>query len=170
MVIPDAGHAPNIDKPSLFNAEVRAFLDHVAAAEGASSTSPDLIRAELADWVAKHWDPGMALRDWRDLLLASGWAVPSWPARWHGRDLPAWADELAGSELIRLGAVGPPVGSGTWLAAPTILAHGSDDLRERLLGPILTGEQTWCQLFSEPGAGSTWRACPPRQSLMATAG
>ena len=59
-----------------------------------------------------------------------------------------------GSELLRLGAVGIPVGSGTWLAAPTILAHGSDDVRDRLLAPILTGEQTWCQLFSEPGAGS----------------
>ena len=117
-------------------------------------TSPDQIRAELAEWVGKNWDPALALRDWRELLLASGWAVPSWPARWHGRDLPAWADELVATELIRLGAVGLPVGSGTWLAAPTILAHGSDELRERLLGPILTGEQTWCQLFSEPGAGS----------------
>jgi alkylation response protein AidB-like acyl-CoA dehydrogenase len=112
------------------------------------------VRAELADWVRERWDPGMALRDWRQLLLAAGWAVPSWPERWHGRGLPAWADELVGSELLRLGAVGIPVGSGTWLAAPTILAHGSDDLRERLLAPILTGEQTWCQLFSEPGAGS----------------
>ncbi len=117
-------------------------------------TSPDLIRTELADWVGSHWDPGLALRDWRGLLLDSGWAVPSWPPRWHGRGLPAWADELVASELTRLGAVGLPVGSGTWLAAPTILAHGSDELRERLLAPILTGEQTWCQLFSEPGAGS----------------
>ena len=110
--------------------------------------------AELAEWVAQHWDPAMPLRTWRELLLASGWAVPSWPQRWHGRGLPAWADDLVGSELLRLGAVGIPVGSGTWLAAPTILAHGSDDLRERLLRPTLTGEQTWCQLFSEPGAGS----------------
>ena len=117
-------------------------------------TTPDQIRAELADWVGTYWDPDMALQDWRELLLASGWAVPSWPARWHGRDLPAWADELVAGELIGLGAVGLPVGSGTWLAAPTILAHGSDELRERLLGPILTGQQTWCQLFSEPGAGS----------------
>ncbi|MGO8958138.1 MAG: acyl-CoA dehydrogenase family protein [Streptosporangiaceae bacterium] len=117
-------------------------------------TSPEEIRAELAEWVGKHWDPGMALRDWRELLLASGWAVPSWPARWHGRGLPAWADEQVANDLLQLGAVGLPVGSGTWLAAPTILAHGSDELRERLLGPILTGQQTWCQLFSEPGAGS----------------
>ena len=120
----------------------------------AAAADPDQIRAELADWVHQHWDPAMALRDWRKLLLASGWAVPSWPQRWHGRDLPAWAEELVSSELLRLGAVGVPVGSGTWLAAPTILAHGSDELRDRLLAPILTGEQTWCQLFSEPGAGS----------------
>ena len=112
------------------------------------------IRAEVAEWASQHWDADMALHDWRVLLLEAGWAVPSWPRRWHGRDLPAWADDVVASELLRLGAVGVPVGSGTWLAAPTILAHGSDVLRERLLAPILTGEQTWCQLFSEPGAGS----------------
>jgi alkylation response protein AidB-like acyl-CoA dehydrogenase len=119
-----------------------------------AGADPEQVRAELADWVRRHWDPAMALRDWRERLLESGWAVPSWPRRWHGRGLPAWADELVGSELLRLGAVGVPVGSGTWLAAPTILAHGSDDLRDRFLTAILTGEQTWCQLFSEPGAGS----------------
>lgn len=119
-----------------------------------AAADPDQIRAELGGWTRQHWDPGMALRDWRELLLRAGWAAPSWPRRWHGRGLPAWADELVGSELIRLGAVGVPVGSGTWLAAPTILAHGPDELRDRLLAPTLTGEQTWCQLFSEPGAGS----------------
>jgi alkylation response protein AidB-like acyl-CoA dehydrogenase len=96
----------------------------------------------------------MALRAWRELLLASGWAVPSWPRRWYGRELPVWADDLVARELLWLGAAGVPVGSGTWLAAPTILAHGTDDTRNLLLRPTLTGELTWCQLFSEPGAGS----------------
>jgi alkylation response protein AidB-like acyl-CoA dehydrogenase len=123
---------------------------------GRGGPVPDIdgIRAELTAWVRARWNPDMALRDWREQLLDAGWAVPSWPRRWHGRGLPAWADELVANELISLGAVGTPVGSGTWLAAPTILAHGSDDLRGRLLRPILTGAQTWCQLFSEPGAGS----------------
>jgi len=120
----------------------------------AAAADPQIVRAELADWVRGHWDPDLPLRDWRELLLESGWAVPSWPRRWYGRGLPGWADELVAAELVRLGAVGIPVGSGTWLAAPTILAHGPDQLRERLLRPILTGEETWCQLFSEPGAGS----------------
>lgn len=116
--------------------------------------TPDEVTAELTAWVGRHWDPDLALVEWRRLLLSSGWAVPSWPERWHGRGLPAWADDLVAAELLRLGAVGLPVGGGPWLAAPTILAHGSDEVRERLLAPILTGEQTWCQLFSEPGAGS----------------
>lgn len=123
-------------------------------AETGAAVSADGIRAELASWVRDHWDSSLALLDWRALLVSEGWAVPSWPRRWHGRGLPGWADDLVATELVRLGAVGIPVGSGTWLAAPTILAHGSDELRDRLLRPILTGEQTWCQLFSEPGAGS----------------
>ena len=47
-----------------------------------------------------------------------------------------------------------PLGGGMTLAAPTILAHGSDDLKRRLLPRAITGEDTWCQLFSEPGSGS----------------
>jgi alkylation response protein AidB-like acyl-CoA dehydrogenase len=126
----------------------------IDGSDPAAQATPEQIRSELAAWVAGHWDPELPLRHWRELLLAAGWAVPSWPPRWHGRGLPGWADELVASELVALGAVGLPVGSGSWLAAPTILAHGPDELRERLLPPILTGEQTWCQLFSEPGAGS----------------
>ncbi len=130
------------------------MTEQTAAPPAADGHDREQLVADLAIWVQQHWDPQMALSVWRRQLLEAGWAVPSWPGHWHGKGLPAWADELVGSELIRLGAAGIPVGSGTWLAAPTILAHGPDELRERLLEPILTGEQTWCQLFSEPGAGS----------------
>jgi alkylation response protein AidB-like acyl-CoA dehydrogenase len=88
------------------------------------------------------------------MLAAAGWAAPSWPHRWYGHDLPTWADDVVRYELLASGAVGTPIGSAVTLAAPTILAHGPDSLRERFLLPILTGEETWCQLFSEPAAGS----------------
>ena len=114
----------------------------------------DAVRAELANWVQAHWDPSASLVQWRTRLVDAGWASPSWPRRWFGRGLPAWADELIPSELVRLGAVGLPLGGGTGLAAPTIFAHGSDEVRDRFLRPIFTGEERWCQLFSEPGAGS----------------
>jgi alkylation response protein AidB-like acyl-CoA dehydrogenase len=105
-------------------------------------------------WIGDAWDPDLGLLAWRERLVASGWAVPTWSERWYGRGLPAWADQVVADELRSAGAVGPPIGAGMSLAAPTLLAHGSDELNERLLRPTLTGELTWCQLFSEPDAGS----------------
>jgi alkylation response protein AidB-like acyl-CoA dehydrogenase len=62
--------------------------------------------------------------------------------------------DVVRDEFRRIGAVGIPQGGGVSLAGVTILEHGSDDLKRRLLRPIVTGEDTWCQLFSEPGSGS----------------
>jgi alkylation response protein AidB-like acyl-CoA dehydrogenase len=112
------------------------------------------VRSEVREWIATNWDPERALVSWRTLLADSGWAVPSWPVDCYGRGLGTDADAIVTDELTRAGAVGLPVGVGTGLAAPTILTHGSDDLKKRLLRRIVTGEDMWCQLFSEPGSGS----------------
>lgn len=120
----------------------------------APEPSSDDVRAEVRAWIDAEWDPDLALHDWRRRLLESGWAVPSWPAEWHGRGLPSWADHVVNRELAAAGAVGTPVGGGMSLASPTILEHGPDAVRARFLAPTITGEITWCQLFSEPGAGS----------------
>jgi alkylation response protein AidB-like acyl-CoA dehydrogenase len=111
------------------------------------------VRRDVAAWLTEHWDPEQSLLDWRRRLTDAGWTRPSWPSDWHGRGLPAWADEIVATEIAHSGAVGAPIGSGMALAAPTILAHGSDEAKQ-LLYPTLTGECTWCQLFSEPGSGS----------------
>jgi alkylation response protein AidB-like acyl-CoA dehydrogenase len=116
--------------------------------------TPDGVRAEVRSWIGDNWHPELSLLDWRRRLLAAGWAAPVWPMQWHGQGLPAWADAVVSGELAAADAVGTPLGGGTFLAGPTILDHGPDPLRERFLAPILTGEDTWCQLFSEPGAGS----------------
>ena len=115
---------------------------------------PAEISAEMRSWLAEHWDPGLSLVEWRERLVAADWAVPSWPTAWYGRGLPAAADKLVADEIRSAGAVGTPLGAGMSLAAPTIMTHGSDDLRRRVLRPTLTGEVTWTQLFSEPDAGS----------------
>ena len=112
------------------------------------------ISRQVRTWLAEQWDPGLSLIEWRERLVSSGWAAPSWPTEWFGRGLPAAADKLVADEIRAAGAVGTPLGAGMSLAAPTIMTHGSDDLRGRVLRPTLTGEVTWTQLFSEPGAGS----------------
>jgi alkylation response protein AidB-like acyl-CoA dehydrogenase len=111
-------------------------------------------RAEVRAWIGAMWDPDRPLAEWRRLLADSGWAVPSWPVECYGRGLAAEADGIVAEELTRAGAVGVPVGVGIGLAAPTILVHGSPELKARLLHRIVTGEDMWCQLFSEPGSGS----------------
>jgi alkylation response protein AidB-like acyl-CoA dehydrogenase len=112
------------------------------------------LRGELAAWLASNWDPDGTLVGWRERLADAGWARPSWPSAWGGRDLPAAASDVVEAELAAHGIVGVPEGVGMLLCAPTVLEHGDDAARRRFLRPTLTGALTWCQLFSEPGAGS----------------
>jgi alkylation response protein AidB-like acyl-CoA dehydrogenase len=118
------------------------------------ATTMTSVAVEVRDWLASNWEPDRSLAEWREILVDSGWGCPSWPKEWYGRGLPDAAREVVDAEFRRVGAVGTAGGGGMGLAAPTILEHGSDDLKSRLLRPTATGEVTWCQLFSEPGSGS----------------
>jgi alkylation response protein AidB-like acyl-CoA dehydrogenase len=126
----------------------------VNAPGGADERDHGAVRSEVAAWLAERWDPERPLADWRALLADSGWGCPTWPTDCFGRGLEPAAAAVVADEFARLGAVGPAAGSGMSLAAPTILRHGSDELGRRLLRGIVTGEEKWCQLFSEPGNGS----------------
>ena len=88
----------------------------------------------------------------RSALADSGYLAPHWP-RPHGLGADPVLQLLVEEELGRAGVLRPDLGIGAW-AAPTIIAHGSQAQQERFLGPTLRGELAWCQLFSEPGAGS----------------
>jgi alkylation response protein AidB-like acyl-CoA dehydrogenase len=119
-----------------------------------SEPTEHAVRAEVRDWLESNWDPEQSLRDWRELLADSGWGCPTWPREWYGRGLPVAFEDAVTEEFRRIGAVGIPAGGGPGLAGVTILEHGSDELKRHLLRPIITGEDMWCQLFSEPGSGS----------------
>src|ERR1700733_2804072 len=110
--------------------------------------------AELRDWISANWDPGLSLAAWRQRLADSGWACPDWPVDCCGRGLSA---AVAGQVAVVMAAAripGPPEGVGVVLAAPVIIEHGGEDLKRRLVRATVTAEIMWCQLFSEPGAGS----------------
>jgi alkylation response protein AidB-like acyl-CoA dehydrogenase len=112
------------------------------------------LRSDVRAWVASSWDPSLSLRAWRERFVDSGWAVPSWPERWYGKGMPAWVDDVVRREIHGSGAVATVAAGPAGLAGPTILEQGPDPVRERFLRPLLTGEEVWCQLFSEPSAGS----------------
>ena len=88
----------------------------------------------------------------RPALVDAGYLTPHWPEP-HGLGADAVTQLVIDEELKAAGVELPDLKIGGW-AAPTILAHGSEQQRERFVRPTLRGELTWCQLFSEPGAGS----------------
>ena len=114
----------------------------------------DDVRAEVRAWLDANWDPDLTVGEWWERLGDSGWAVPMWPSEWHGRDLSRDEANTVRAEIADAGALGPPGGLGVLLAGPTIVAHGTDEQKRRYLRPIVTGQEAWCQLFSEPEAGS----------------
>ena len=109
---------------------------------------------ELDAWLDANWDPDLTVADWWELLGLSGWAAPSLPTHAYGKDLSRNEAIAVSQRISRRGALGAPGGLGMLLAAPTIATHGTADQIERFIRPIVTGAQAWCQLFSEPGAGS----------------
>ena len=112
------------------------------------------VRSEVRAWLEANWSPDRGLVEWRNMLINSGWGVPSWPKDWYGRALPPALDLVVEEELKRIGAVGVAKTGIRRLAAATLLVHGSDMQKAKFLRRSLTGEDTWCQLFSEPGSGS----------------
>jgi alkylation response protein AidB-like acyl-CoA dehydrogenase len=108
----------------------------------------------VRDWLAKNWDPDLTVAQWWQLLGSSGWAAPVLPAEAFGLGLSRADSVAVMREIGAFGALGPPSGLGLLLAAPTIATHGTPEQIETYIRDIVTGRQAWCQLFSEPGAGS----------------
>jgi alkylation response protein AidB-like acyl-CoA dehydrogenase len=132
-------------------------------------TEPDAaFRARVRGWLAERGDraPRRAvleprsdaevskLRAWQGELAAAGYAGVTWPAEHGGPGgTPAQA-VIVEQELDAAGIAGPFDFIGIGMVGPTLMAHGTEAQRGRHLQPLLRGEEFWCQLFSEPGAGS----------------
>ena len=112
------------------------------------------LRAEVRTWLEENWDPNRGLVEWRNILADSGWGMPTWPSAWYGRDLPVGLGPVVEEAFRDFGAIGVARSGVRMLVAATLLEHGSDLHKSKFLRRILTGEDTWCQLFSEPGSGS----------------
>jgi alkylation response protein AidB-like acyl-CoA dehydrogenase len=135
------------------------------------STEKDVVRAAVKDWaeaaVPEAWwraaaSGRAALRQvrsrtdyeaWYPVFADSGLVVPTWPRRFGGLDLTAAQAAVADEVLapLNLGRLNP---LGLSAVAPALFAEGTDEQRERFLPPIVRNEEIWCQLLSEPGAGS----------------
>ena len=108
----------------------------------------DLRRVEIRQWLAQHnGDPS------QEALARSGYVAPHWPKP-YGLDADPIHQLIIDEELAAAGVKRAAGGIGLGWAGPTILYGGTPEQQERYLWPILTGEEIWCQLFSEPDSGS----------------
>ena len=146
------------------------------------SDSPEdaRFRATLRAWLADnrpargervpHDDASLAeefifLRDWQRRLHDAGYVGLAWPREYGGRGAPPVQQAILNEELARARAPQLLNRVGINNAGPTLIAHADEALKRRLLPPILTGEEVWCQLFSEPNAGSDLAAVRTRAEL-----
>ena len=140
-----------------YRAGVRAWIDeHTADAPAAEGRDEQHAIA--------------ARRAWQGRLAAAGLAGVTWPLQYGGQGLGAAEQVIVDQEIARAGVPGILDVIGVGMLGPTIIAHGSEEQKSRLLGPMLHGDEVWCQLFSEPAAGSDLAAVQARATLLADGG
>ncbi|WP_432003716.1 acyl-CoA dehydrogenase family protein [Streptomyces sioyaensis] len=136
-------------------------------------------RAEARDWLSGHVPatplPSLetaegfaAHREWERRLAADRWSVVSWPEEHGGRGASLLQWLIFEEEYYAAGAPGRVSQNGIHLLAPTLFAHGTDEQRARVLGPMARGEVIWAQAWSEPEAGSDLASL--RSTAVRTAG
>ena len=128
------------------------------------SPEEEAFRDELRAWLeAQH--PGeepkgdeeeaFAFRlAWQKKLHEGGWAGVSWPKEYGGRGATPIEQAIFSAEMVRANTPAPANILGLAMGGPTVIAHGTEEQKERFVEPILSGEEIWCQGFSEPDSGS----------------
>ena len=129
------------------------------------SPSEEQFRDEVRAWLGEnHPGPepeGEGLdgvvefrRAWQGRLHEAGWAGISWPSEYGGRGATLIEQAIFSQEMARADAPPPANILGLAMGGPVVIAHGTEEQKRRYLEPILSGEEIWCQGFSEPESGS----------------
>ena len=136
-----------------FNERETAFRDELRAWFAANDPGPE----PAGEDAAYAWR-----REFQGRMADDGLAAPGWPVEFGGRGATQTESAIFFEELGRARAPLPANVLGLLLAGPTIMTWGTEEQKERYLGPILTAEEIWCQGFSEPDAGSDLAAVKTR--------
>jgi alkylation response protein AidB-like acyl-CoA dehydrogenase len=134
-----------------FRAECRAWLEQHASAR-APTAGADV--TAILDPAFDQEEGIDAARAWQARAADDGWAAVAWPTEYGGRGVSLAQEIVYQQERARFDVPDHQFRIGIMLAGPTLIAHGTDEQKARWLRRILRGEEIWCQLFSEPEAGS----------------
>jgi alkylation response protein AidB-like acyl-CoA dehydrogenase len=144
----DIGDSP---EEAAFRAEARAFLEARAPRKQAGVTSLDELNRHDPTWLKDHIEH---CRSWQHVLYENGWAGITWPKEFGGRGGTNIQQAIYSEEESQFDVSAGVFSVGLGMVAPTLMVHGTSEQQERYLDPMLRGDELWCQLFSEPGAGS----------------
>ena len=115
-------------------------------------------RKQVRSWLEHHMPRHIKTLDerraWHRRLYEAGYLGMGWPREYGGQGARPMEQAIVADEMARSGAPAPTNGLGLGIAGPTIVVHGTDAQKRRYLRKILTAEEMWCQLYSEPNAGS----------------
>jgi len=114
----------------------------------------DELRDEAAEFLDTHWNLDLTVGEWWETLARSGLGFPTWPTEWFGRGLAVDALVVLDGVFSERKALGAPGGLGQMMGGPVLMRHGAAAQQERYLWALASGQESWCQFFSEPGAGS----------------
>ena len=134
-----------------FRLEARAFLEAHAKPKDPNSVGRGANPVAGSDAEKQHIREA---QEWQATLYDNGWAGITWPKEYGGGGGTSVQQMVWNQELSKFDAAPGVFAQGIGMAGPTLIKHGTDQQKQRFLGPILRGDELWCQLFSEPGAGS----------------
>lgn len=124
------------------------------AANAPVHLADELQNAPLFTLSIKSEDPIAAAKSWQKKKAQAGWAAGHWPQEYGGRGATPIERVIWGQEEGIYAKLSLPFGVGIGMAGPTVMGYASEDQKRTLLPALVAGDQLWCQLFSEPGAGS----------------
>jgi alkylation response protein AidB-like acyl-CoA dehydrogenase len=148
-----------------FRARARSWLETNAVKRGdpGDFSASHLFSAnDLSEFWVREREVFDRVIAWQRKLYNAGWAGISWPTEDGGQGMPEWAEEAFAEEQARFGVSTKLLSVGLQLVATTIRVHGTPAQKTRYLRPIIKAEEVWCQLFSEPDAGSDLSAIRTR--------
>ena len=140
-----------------FRADLKAWLDEHAPAKGGPDdfSAAHLVSSATVEGFESQEHEALAVtQGWQAKLHEAGWAGRSWPAEYGGHGGPAWQAEIVAEEQGRYGVSTKMLAVALEMMPPVLFEHGTDEQRLEHLPRILRGEAAWCQLLSEPDAGS----------------
>ncbi len=135
-----------------FRAEARSWLESHAVPYAEPPVSPSAI---VAEWTPAEEEKKLAeAKAWQRTKFEDGWAGVAWPTEYGGRGGTPMQALIFAQEEGRFDVPHDALVVGLGWCGPAVMQHGTAEQKERLVRPLLRGDEVWCQLFSEPGAGS----------------